>query len=227
MRSLLRKTHKYLGFFISLQLLLWTISGIFFSFNQIEAVRGEQYRKTLSHSLDLGKFDFKSDNLRNVRWVKRIDQDVIIMSSDSGVEYRNMKGENVSKISFDEARQIVTALTTLIPQKVEEIVNMEKRSEYRGRSLPLYKVTTISEDETILNVYLNPFSGEIAAIRSSWWRIWDLMWGFHIMDWEKRDDFNNLLLKIFSVLALITASSGLLLFFRFDLKKEPRNFRLQ
>ena len=44
MKLLIRKIHKYLSFFISIQLLLWTISGIYFSFNKIELVRGEQYR---------------------------------------------------------------------------------------------------------------------------------------------------------------------------------------
>ena len=40
-----RKLHKYLSLAISIQLLLWTISGIYFSFNKIEDVRGSQYLK--------------------------------------------------------------------------------------------------------------------------------------------------------------------------------------
>ena len=44
MKLIIRKTHKYLSFFISVQLLLWTVSGIYFAFNKIELVRGEQYR---------------------------------------------------------------------------------------------------------------------------------------------------------------------------------------
>ena len=42
----LRKLHRYVSLAVSLQLLLWTISGIYFSFNKIEDVRGEQYYKT-------------------------------------------------------------------------------------------------------------------------------------------------------------------------------------
>ena len=40
-----RKVHKYLSLAISVQLLLWTVSGIYFSFNKIEDVRGNQYLK--------------------------------------------------------------------------------------------------------------------------------------------------------------------------------------
>ena len=42
----LRSLHKYVSLLVSVQLLLWTISGIYFSFNKIENVRGEQYYKT-------------------------------------------------------------------------------------------------------------------------------------------------------------------------------------
>ena len=44
-------------------------------------------------------------------------------------------------------------------------------------------------------------TGDIAAIRSDSWRAWDLLWALHIMDYQDRDNINNLLLKIFSILA--------------------------
>ena len=69
-----------------------------------------------------------------------------------------------------------------------------------------------------INVYINIYSGEVLAIRSAVWRIWDLMWGFHIMDWQERDNIDNILLKVFSILALISSITGVLLFFRVDNK---------
>ena len=39
------------------------------------------------------------------------------------------------------------------------------------------------------------------------------MWGVHIMDWNERDDIGNIFLKMFSILALISALSGVYLFF--------------
>jgi len=44
------------------------------------------------------------------------------------------------------------------------------------------------------------------------------MWGFHIMDWQERDNIDNILLKVFSILALISSITGVLLFFRVDNK---------
>ena len=71
-----------------------------------------------------------------------------------------------------------------------------------------------------INLYIDIYSGEITAVRSLQWRIWDLMWGFHIMDWQTRDKINNIFLKIFSILALVSSVSGILLFFRVDFKSK-------
>lgn len=60
---------------------------------------------------------------------------------------------------------------------------------------------------------------DVTAIRSMQWKVWDVMWGFHIMDWQERDNIDNLFLKIFSILALISSITGILLFFKVDIKK--------
>ena len=58
MKFAVRKIHKYLSFFISVQLLLWTVSGIYFAFNKIEQIRGEQYRDQENIFVDLAEFNF-------------------------------------------------------------------------------------------------------------------------------------------------------------------------
>ena len=168
-----RKIHKYLSLAISVQLLLWTISGIYFSFNEIEDIRGSQYLKE----------------------IKAVE---------------TFKG---NKIELEQALLIVTDKTFLKPISTIEITDDKAGSEYRGRSLPLYKVETIDEDNKKINVYLDPFSEKIVAIRSNQWRVWDFMWGIHIMDWNERDNIGNIFLKIFSILALLSAISGIYLFF--------------
>jgi uncharacterized iron-regulated membrane protein len=173
----LRKLHKYISLIVSLQLLLWTVSGIYFSFNKIENVRGEQYYKAEKAPLI----------------VKPAVQE---------------------KLSQESIFAIITKQTTLKPITFELIEEPKKGSEYRGRDLPLYKVFAENTDGEELNIYQNPYSGEIVAIRSQQWRIWDLMWGLHIMDWAERDNIDNILLKVFSFIALITAITGIVLFFK-------------
>jgi hypothetical protein len=216
MRNIVRNTHKYLSFFISLQLFLWTISGIYFAFNKIELVRGEQYRLTESFPVNFNEVNFSRSDVYQIKAIKRLDEIIFVVNASKGTEYLNALGTPVSKLSKSEVFEIVSSSSTLEPIDLEEISESSKGSEFRGRELPLYKVTSLNDKDKKINLYLNVFSGEITAVRSLQWRIWDLMWGFHIMDWQTRDKINNIFLKIFSILALVSSISGILLFFRVD-----------
>ena len=225
MNFLVRKTHKYLSFFISLQLLLWTISGIYFAFNKIELVRGEQYLNHLETSFDLSKLDFEIEKAKEVEFKKRLGTEIVIIKTKDATRYLNMLGQPLTKISMEDAMASVLSQTTLIPFATEEIVNEKSGSEYRGRSLPIYRVKSKNAKGTELNVYINVYSAEVVAIRSNKWKIWDLMWGFHIMDWKERDNIDNILLKIFSILALVSSVTGIMLFFKIDFKDVPKSTR--
>ena len=209
---MIRTFHKYLSLAISIQLLLWTISGIYFAFNKIELIRGEQYLLNEDASnLDLneikGTFNTKSVNI-----VKRLDNWILRLEGEAQVYYRTLNGEELMELNEQEAIEIVRQKTSLIPLKAVKINSQSRGSEFRGRKLPLYKVSTESEDN--INVYVGAMSGEIAAIRSDSWRTWDFMWGAHIIDYRDRDNIDNFLLKLFSILALISALSGIALFFK-------------
>src|SRR5690606_35879765 len=43
---LIRKTHRYLGLIIGIQFLGWTVSGIYFSWNDLDNVHGDNIRKS-------------------------------------------------------------------------------------------------------------------------------------------------------------------------------------
>ena len=216
MRNIVRNTHKYLSFFISVQLFLWTVSGIYFAFNKIELVRGEQYRLTESFPINFNEVNFSRSDVQQVKAVNRLGEIIFVVSSSMGVEYLDAFGSPVNKLNKNEVFEIVSASSTLMPIDLEEITESSKGSEFRGRDLPLFKVTSLNDKDKKINLYLNVFSGEISAVRSLQWRIWDLMWGFHIMDWQTRDKINNIFLQIFSILALVSSISGIMLFFRVD-----------
>jgi len=220
MKFLVRNIHKYLSFLISIQLLLWTVSGIYFAFNKIENVRGEQYREEPNFNVDFSKLNFQIDGARNIRVIDRIDQEILVVDGIYGREYLNFEGKDVEQLKEEEAKALSAKQTSLIPESVDLITENTIGSEYRGRALPIYRVKSVNEAGESINVYLNVYTGEVEAVRSNQWRIWDLMWGFHIMDWETREDIDNLLLKIFSILALISSITGVLLFFRIDLVRK-------
>ena len=208
---MVRVFHKYLSLIISIQLLLWTISGIYFAFNKIELVRGEQYIiKDKPSSIEINNLNISS-NVKNIEIFKRLNQWVVKVEMDAGFKYQDLLGNEVYELSPNEAIEVVKLKTILSPIDAIKINESSSRSEFRGRSLPIYKIKTDSSDDT--NVYVDVMSGKIVAIRSDSWRVWDFLWGAHIIDYKERDNINNILLKIFSVLALFSSLSGIALFF--------------
>ena len=208
---MVRSFHKYLSLAISIQLLLWTISGIYFAFNKIELIRGEQYlleQEISDVSLDEMKNTF---NAKNLSILKRLDQWIIKVEDGAGVYYTDLNGNKLTSLTREQVKLAVKGQTSLTPVNVTRITSSSEGSEFRGRELPLFKVTTSSEDE--INVYVDAVSGEVKAIRSDSWRWWDLLWSLHIMDYRERENIDNFLLKIFSILALISSLSGITLFF--------------
>ena len=193
-----RKIHRYLSIFIAIQLLLWTISGIYFAYNKIEMVRGEQYRLPLE---------------TEYRIFKRLGQE-IIEKNENGLKTYLTYPDNlpVNNLLPSEVINIAKEKTSLNPTEVSLIETAERGAEFRGRRLPIYKVSTDTKDG--INIYIDPITGDVAAIRSDSWRAWDLLWALHIMDYQDRDNINNFLLKIFSILALVSSISGVILFFR-------------
>ena len=208
---MIRSFHKYLSLIISIQLLLWTISGIYFAFNKIELVRGEQYIiEDNPSALDIESLNISS-NTKGIEVFKRLNQWIVKVEMNAGFKYQDLLGNEVYELSPNQAIEVVKLKTTLSPIDVIKINESSARSEFRGRSLPIYKIKTNSSDDS--NVYVDVMSGKIVAIRSDSWRVWDFLWGAHIIDYRERDNINNILLKIFSILALLSSLSGIALFF--------------
>ena len=151
-----------------------------------------------------------------------MDQEILVVDGIYGREYLDFDGKDVEKLNAEEAKTLSAKHTSLIPESVELVTENIVGSEFRGRALPIYRVKSVNDVGEGINVYLNVYTGEVEAVRSVQWQIWDLMWGFHIMDWETRDDIDNLLLKIFSILALISSITGVLLFFKVDVRNKAK-----
>ena len=43
----IRKIHRYLGLIIGIQFLAWTISGVYFSWTNMDEIHGDHFRKEL------------------------------------------------------------------------------------------------------------------------------------------------------------------------------------
>ena len=225
----IRKSHRYLGIFIGVQFLLWTLGGLYFSWTNIEEVRGDHLRAEKAE-IDFGR-DFVSpkvvtreiektggvsaiENMRLIKisgvpfyefLVKSADRNFVVADAVSG-EIRPAIGE-------EEAKKIASE-SLVKTSDVKEIIyltqeNVGGHHEYREKPLPAWAVTFKND----LTVYLSAENGQIGAFRTNEWRIFDFLWMLHTMDYNGRDNINNYILRGFSILGIITIFSGFLLFF--------------
>ena len=223
-----RKAHRWLGLIVSIQLLMWTASGLFFSIPDITDVRGEQYLSQ-THSININQLAREkivpiSAIIDTAKINLEANETVLLKHRAGRLIYQVEKNAPEKKLIFDaltgqpmtyitptEALSIVSARTELSPTEAVLINEPKTGPEFRGRDLPLYKVTVTKPKKGI--VYVDPVTGEIAAIRTKLWRAWDFLWSLHIMDYQERDDFSQWLLRLFSALGVLTVLSGIILWF--------------
>jgi len=210
-----RKSHRYLGLFTGIQFLLWTIGGLYFSWTNIDDIHGDQFHKEMMHH------SIPSDLLANIKdstlQIEMIDlrfidhQPYFWINNEQLINAKT--GEIKSEVTEKEALGI--AQMHLINElKVKEIKRIEetgKHHEYRERPLPAWVISFEGIDG--VNAYVSAKDGSFQKIRHQSWRNFDFLWMMHTMDYDGRDNFNNWLLRIFSVIGLMTISLGFALFF--------------
>jgi len=213
------KIHKWLALLMAIQILLWFVSGLFFAAFPIERVRSEH--AIAGQAPAPVALDQASVGLRRLAGAG--------VAPGEKVELRALLGRPVALISGGEARPRLYDLASgrrlsPIPMtfaariaeadhegdaraaRIERITAND--SEYRG-ALPAWRVDF--DDGASRSLYVAADTGAVTARRSTLWRIYDFLWGLHIMDWRGHEDFNNPLLIVATILALIVTLAGIVL----------------
>jgi hypothetical protein len=209
-----RKIHRYLGIITGIQFLLWTISGLYFSWTNLDDIHGDTFRldnKPVYFDSLLPVSQISIPKIKSIE-LRDIDNNPFYWINDSIlVNAKNGKFKNgISKI---EAVQIANrnVIPSLKIDKVELLKNVSNKDEYRNKKTPVYKISYLGNDNVV--AYISEADGKFQSIRHDRWRIFDFLWMTHTMDYEGKDNINNLTLRIFSFLGLVTSLSGFLLFF--------------
>lgn len=212
----IRKTHRYLGLFIGIQFIMWTVSGLYFSWTDIDEIHGDQYlnQENIPRDFEALMSPTETSKISGINALELKDiagvphywvNDTNLINAKSG-ELRN-------GISEKEALAIANKNMRLDLEVsgIEKIVEIGDHHEYRSGSLPAYVVSYNSFEN--IKAYIAADNGEFRSVRHRDWRWFDFLWMTHTMDYEGRDDFNNLLLRAFSILGLVTVLSGFTLWY--------------
>ena len=212
----IRKTHRYLGLFLGIQFLFWTVSGLYFSWTNLDEIHGDQFKKIdVNHTEFSGLISPSMLDLKNpIKFLelREIDSHPYYFINNK-VLYNATDGKKKIEINEKEAVKIANKYIRedLKVSYVEKITETGPHHEYRERLLPAYVISYDTKDN--LKAYVSTIDGRFQTVRHRNWRWFDFLWMTHTMDYEGRDDFNNKILRAFSLLGLITVMSGFLLWF--------------
>jgi len=207
-----RRWHRGIALITSVQLLLWTVSGVYFAFVDIEFVRGNQL-KTVPEPVEFSssRFVLNPVSATQVTLLQRKPNELIAgIHTATGIEWRDAAGALVEPLTQAEALDLGASRTVMVPDSAEWVAQNVVGSEYRGAPLPLWKLWESANPSRV--AYMDALSGEVVKVRHNAWRWWDFLWSLHIMSYTDRDALGTWLLKFFSVLAVMTAALGLWLF---------------
>ncbi|HAF75733.1 MAG TPA: hypothetical protein DCG42_00285 [Maribacter sp.] len=212
----IRKSHRYLGIFLGIQFLMWTISGMYFSWTDIDEIHGDQFKKqeqkqmVFSDLLGTGQLN-SMQPIQSLELLE-IAEEPYYWINEAKL-YNAKTGEGKEGITKEEAQEV--AQRYMLPElkiaaikRIEEVGN---HHEYRGRPLPAYEISY--ETPQNLKAYVAVENGAFQTVRHRDWRWFDFLWMTHTMDYQGRDNFNTIVLRAFSLLGLITVLSGFLLWY--------------
>ena len=212
----IRRAHRYLGIFLGIQFLFWTISGFYFSWTNLDEIHGDHYKNLEYEALSFE--DLISPSLIKIKEsinsleIRDINKKPYYFINKKWL-YSARSGVRKNDLTKDEALYIADKYMKkgLEVKSIEKITEVGKHHEYRKKLLPAYVISYKSDDN--LKAYVSILDAKFQSVRHRSWRWFDFLWMTHTMDYEGRDNFNTITLRAFSLLGLITVLSGFTLAF--------------
>lgn len=221
-----RKTHKWLGLFIGMQVVIWSLSGLYMTVVHIDTIHGDHLvrptreRSVVASSLADPVALVSARTAQSIRLAWLGETPIYVISRQSAeVAVDARTGAKIPAPDEAAIRRIARSHYTGSDPIASAKLITDIPGEIRGRKPPLWRVEFDHWNKPTF--YLSPVSGELLSRRHELWRIFDFVWMLHIMDYDERENVNNTLLRIFTWSAVLMALSGAwLLLYAFPKKKK-------
>lgn len=212
----LAKWHIWLGWLVGVPIAMWLATGLFMVSRPIEQVRGEHLRReaaTEALAIPDSTLAGAEANLAEMHVTMQDGRAIAVLTgldgSVSRVDFAT--GKALPPLHAAAARALVTE-RIIGGDKVERVTLFPANKVPPDFRRPVAVWQVALEDGT--NVYVGRDTGAIEAVRTRWWRAFDLAWGLHIMDLSEREDTSHPMLILFAALSLTGALIGCVLMFR-------------
>jgi uncharacterized iron-regulated membrane protein len=225
-----RTLHKWLGLIVGIQLVFWTISGFYMVVVDLDFIHGDPLVRNLRVPLGSEKPQVTfSEVARRFAGVTSVSLRALpgqtaplyeVTTSSGKVLVDATTGQQLSPLS----REVISGLSQQFyagSGRLASLTLIERDApmEIQARPLPLWRADF--DDWLQTSLYLHPDTGVLVTRRHRFWRWFDFVWMFHIMDYENRTDMNNGLLRTATLAGLVTVMSGCWLLY-FSFRRRPR-----
>jgi hypothetical protein len=214
LRNHLRRWHVWLGWIVGVPLLLWTLSGLVMVLKPIEEVRGAE--------------------LIAAPAPVRLTSTAVLPSEVAGLPLKRVALEQraagprwVLEVEDGPSRLADPVTGRLLPPPSAADASAEVLTRWRGEGTIAAVRRTSADDPPLdlrrpvaawqvrmsdgTHVYVDAATGGILATRTRWWRVYDFMWGIHILDPRGREDTHHPVLMTLAALSLGAIIIALLL----------------
>ena len=226
---LARTIHKWLGLLLGLQVVIWTLSGTYMVAVHIDIIHGDHLIRTppeppirVQGLVEPDALRQRFPDLQTLKLQTWMDRPVYVVQATSGARLVDARtGALLSPIN----EATVRALAQRWMKQDVDIVKAELLTdlpiEVQTRKPPLWRVEFEGWNKPTF--YFAPSTGEFISRRHELWRFFDFVWSLHIMDYVKRTDVNNPLLRVATLsAAFMTLSGAWLLLYAFPRRKRKK-----
>jgi uncharacterized iron-regulated membrane protein len=225
---LLRRIHKWIGFILGLQFVIWTVSGATMALLDMETVAGGRARPvTAAPALPSGDSAWPevgrslgSQPITGLMVRPLLDRQVLEVATSRGVRLFDAADGRPVRLDRLLARKVAEA-SYVGRGKVASVVPLrELELAVREHKLPIWRVDFA--DEANSSFYVSGETGKLLERRNDTWRVWDFAWMLHNMDYANRSSFNHPLIIVMAFGIVWLAITGFWLLFRTKWKPDLR-----
>lgn len=225
---LARTLHKWIGLIVGLQVLIWLATGLYMVVVDLDFIHGDTLVKNLQQPISVPDTSALSVAGLRAQYPAATSIGLSTVMSDTFYtittpEHRYLvnpgTAEVISPLDEKTARNIALFhFNGDAPIASAALITSTPPMEIQTRRLPLWRINFADRFST--SFYIDPYSGRLVTRRHQYWRIFDVMWMLHIMDYTERTDAHNLLLIVAEYVGLTLTISGFwLLYYRLKRRK--------
>ena len=215
--AVLRLVHKWLAIFVGLQFLLWVVSGLFFNIvtseqlNQRHLLQAQPLKSFSANVVDFSSVIKRLPQSTQLRIERTVTLPVVYINDQNNALPLQLKTLTAVKLSQAQAKDIAQRVFNS-DANIDQIIEVGSvHVESRRHPQPLWRVSYLDQQHSAL--YIDAFTGKVIDLKTDIWRLKDIFWMLHIMDYRQRSDFNHWLVITLTSLASLMAISGFLMLF--------------